>query len=165
MRKTESFLTLIVVRQRFAPAPRGGLRSPEATTCLSPYSGRINPTTDSAPVSITQTRRPNIHRLGAGKNARAPTTALDEPPAGGSGAVLGRINPTPRSHTSFDHPNPAPERSPAGDPQTTCLALYWRPCWIRVGGKRHALNQFICRQVWPEGAIGLKKLARPGCLV
>ncbi|NLH73110.1 MAG: hypothetical protein GX456_08670 [Verrucomicrobia bacterium] len=34
--------------------------------------GRINPTTDLAPVWFTQIRRQNFHRLGAGKNARAP---------------------------------------------------------------------------------------------
>ncbi|MDH7502191.1 MAG: hypothetical protein QHJ82_05675 [Verrucomicrobiota bacterium] len=34
--------------------------------------GRINTKTDLAPVSIRQIRCPNIHRLGAGKNARAP---------------------------------------------------------------------------------------------
>ncbi len=34
--KTESFLVLIVVPQRFAPAPTGGLQIPEATMCLSP---------------------------------------------------------------------------------------------------------------------------------
>ncbi|MGC8988758.1 MAG: hypothetical protein ACP5MD_01415 [Verrucomicrobiia bacterium] len=34
--------------------------------------GRINQATDRTRVSITQIRRPNIDRLGAGKNARAP---------------------------------------------------------------------------------------------
>ncbi|NLH72444.1 MAG: hypothetical protein GX456_05265 [Verrucomicrobia bacterium] len=36
--------------------------------------GRINVTTDRTPASITQTRRPIVDRLGAGKNARAPKT-------------------------------------------------------------------------------------------
>ncbi|HOK77015.1 MAG TPA: hypothetical protein PLW35_04745, partial [Verrucomicrobiota bacterium] len=34
--------------------------------------GRINPTTDRTPASITRIRCPNIHRLGAAKNGRAP---------------------------------------------------------------------------------------------
>jgi len=59
-------------------------------------------------------RRPNIHRLGAGKNARAPADALEETPAVGSAAVLGRINPTTDPTTCFDHANSAPECSPAG---------------------------------------------------
>jgi len=42
-----------------------------------------------------QILRPNVHRLGAGKNARAPAGALEETPAVGSADVLGRINPTP----------------------------------------------------------------------
>jgi len=40
-----------------------------------------------------QILRPIIHRLGAGKNARAPAGALEETPTLGSAAVLGRINP------------------------------------------------------------------------
>ncbi|MGC8990365.1 MAG: hypothetical protein ACP5MD_09610, partial [Verrucomicrobiia bacterium] len=36
--------------------------------------GRINQTTDRARASIMRIRRPNIHGLGAGKNARAPTS-------------------------------------------------------------------------------------------
>ncbi|HOK78876.1 MAG TPA: hypothetical protein PLW35_14290, partial [Verrucomicrobiota bacterium] len=37
--------------------------------------GRIDTTTDLAPVSITQIRRPIIDRLGAAKNGRAPARA------------------------------------------------------------------------------------------
>ncbi len=126
--KTETFLVLTAVRGRFGSAPTGPLQSPEATTCLSPYPyppadaleetpavgsaavpGRINPMTDRAPASITQTRRPIIHRLGAGKNARAPADALEIATTVGSAAVPGRINPSPRSYTSFDHPNPPPD--------------------------------------------------------
>ncbi len=47
------------------------------------------------PVSIMQILHPNVHRLGAGKNARAPASALEETRAIGSAAVLGRINPAP----------------------------------------------------------------------
>ncbi|NLH73670.1 MAG: hypothetical protein GX456_11505, partial [Verrucomicrobia bacterium] len=61
-----------------------------------------------------QILRPNFHRLGAGKNARAPAGALEETPALGSAAVLGRINPTTDPTTRFDHANPAPELSPVG---------------------------------------------------
>ncbi len=46
--------------------------------------GRINTTTDPAPVSITQILRPTIHRLGAGKNARAPAGAFEKTPASGA---------------------------------------------------------------------------------
>jgi len=45
------------------------------------------------PVSINQIRRPNIHRLNAGKNARAPARA-GKGNGAGSAAVPGRINPT-----------------------------------------------------------------------
>ncbi|NLH72633.1 MAG: hypothetical protein GX456_06235, partial [Verrucomicrobia bacterium] len=55
--------------------------------------GRIRPTTGCATVSITQTRRTNIHRLGAGKNARAPARG-GQSNGIGSAAVLGRIRPT-----------------------------------------------------------------------
>jgi len=58
---------------------------------------------------------PNVHRLGAGKNARAPAGALEETPAVGSAAVLGRINPTTDPTTRLDHANAAPEHSPAGE--------------------------------------------------
>ena len=37
--------------------------------------GRINPTTDVTPVSITQVRRPDLYRLGAATNGRAPASA------------------------------------------------------------------------------------------
>ncbi|NLH72101.1 MAG: hypothetical protein GX456_03490, partial [Verrucomicrobia bacterium] len=78
-------------------------------------------------VSIPQIGPPNIHRLGAAKNRRAPADALEKTPAGGSAAVLGRINVTTDPTTRFDHANPAPERSPAGDAQTACLSLYRHP--------------------------------------
>jgi len=64
-----------------------------------------------------QILRPNVHRLGAGKNARAPAGALEEAPTVGSAAVLGRINVTTDPTTRFDHANPAPECSPAGGGQ------------------------------------------------
>ncbi|NLH74950.1 MAG: hypothetical protein GX456_18030 [Verrucomicrobia bacterium] len=79
---------------------------------------------DRAPVSIRQIRRPIFDRLGAGKNARAPADALEETPAVGSAAVLGRINVTTDPTTRLDHANAASEHSPAGDAQTTCLS----PC-------------------------------------
>jgi len=69
------------------------------------------------PVSIMHIGPPNIHRLGAAKNRRAPAGALEKTPAGGSVAVLGRINVTTDPTTRFDHANPAPERSPAGGGQ------------------------------------------------
>ncbi|NLH73834.1 MAG: hypothetical protein GX456_12335, partial [Verrucomicrobia bacterium] len=80
--------------------------------------GRINPTTDRAPVSITQTLRPNIHRLGAGKNARAPARA-GKSNSPGSAAVLGRINPTT-------------DRAPASITQTM------RPTIHRLGAGKNA---------------------------
>ncbi|NLH73011.1 MAG: hypothetical protein GX456_08170 [Verrucomicrobia bacterium] len=55
------------------------------------------------PVSIPQIGPPNIHRLGAAKNRRAPACALEETPAVGSAAVLGRINPTTDPTTRLDH--------------------------------------------------------------
>jgi len=69
------------------------------------------------PVSIMQMLRPNIHRLGAGKNARAPAGALEQTPTVGSAAVLGRINVTTDPTTCLDHANAAPEHSPAGGGQ------------------------------------------------
>jgi len=72
-------------------------------------------------------RRPNIHRLGAGKNARAPAGALEETPTVGSAAVLGRINVTTDPTTRLDHANAAPEHSPTGDAQTMCLSPYRHP--------------------------------------
>jgi len=75
-----------------ARAPARAGESNGAASAAVP--GRIRPTTDRAPVSITQTLRPNIHRLGAGKNARAPARAgKNNGPR--SAAVPGRINPTP----------------------------------------------------------------------
>ncbi|NLH73293.1 MAG: hypothetical protein GX456_09595, partial [Verrucomicrobia bacterium] len=50
--------------------------------------------------------------------------ALEKAPALGSAAVPGRINPTTDLTTRFDHANPAPEHSPAGDAQTPCLSPY-----------------------------------------
>ena len=78
-------------------------------------------------VSIPQIGPPNIHRLGAAKNRRAPAGALEETPTVGSAAVLGRINVTTNPTTRFDHANAAPEHSPAGDAQTTCLSPYRHP--------------------------------------
>ncbi|NLH73537.1 MAG: hypothetical protein GX456_10835 [Verrucomicrobia bacterium] len=78
------------------------------------------------PVSIKQIRRPNTHRLGAAKNGRAPARA-GKGNGAGSAAVLGRINVTTDPTTSLDHANPAPEHSPAGDAQTTCLSPYRHP--------------------------------------
>ncbi len=72
-------------------------------------------------------RRPSIHRLGAGKNARAPAGALEETPTIGSAAVLGRINATTDPTTRLDHANAASEHSPAGDAQATCLSPYPHP--------------------------------------
>ncbi|NLH74535.1 MAG: hypothetical protein GX456_15915 [Verrucomicrobia bacterium] len=66
------------------------------------------------PVSITQISRPNIDRLGAAKNRRAPIDALETAMALGSAAVPGRIKPTPDRTTGFNHANPAPERPPVG---------------------------------------------------
>ncbi|NLH72949.1 MAG: hypothetical protein GX456_07835 [Verrucomicrobia bacterium] len=57
---------------------------------------------------------PNIHRLGAAKNRRAPANALEETPAVGSAAVLGRINVTTDPTTRLDHANAAPEHTPVG---------------------------------------------------
>ncbi|NLH71725.1 MAG: hypothetical protein GX456_01570, partial [Verrucomicrobia bacterium] len=58
--------------------------------------GRINPTTDLIPVSFTQIRRPNVHRLGAGKNARAPTARSKKQRRQERGR--------PRPHQSDDQP-------------------------------------------------------------
>jgi len=54
--------------------------------------GRINPMTDPASVSITYTGRPNIDRLGAGKNARTPAAIRKNPTALGA-------RPSPASST------------------------------------------------------------------
>ena len=78
-------------------------------------------------VSIPQIGQPNIHRLDAAKNRRAPASALEETPTVGSAAVLGRINPTTDRMPSLDHPSAAPGHSPAGDAQTTCLSPYRHP--------------------------------------
>ncbi len=59
------------------------------------------------PVSIKQTRRPNIYRLGAGKNARAPARAGETT----GGRERGRPRPhqrDTRSYTRFVHSNLAP---------------------------------------------------------
>jgi len=70
--------------------------------------GRINPTPDLTPGSFTQTRRRNVHRLGAGKNARAPARA-GKGNGARSAAVAGRIipttDPTPASFTQTRRPN------------------------------------------------------------
>ncbi len=60
--------------------------------------GRINPMTDRAPVSITQTRRPIFDRLGAGKNARAPARAGK----GNDGRERGRPRPHQRDNQPYD---------------------------------------------------------------
>ncbi|NLH72752.1 MAG: hypothetical protein GX456_06840, partial [Verrucomicrobia bacterium] len=78
-------------------------------------------------VSIPQIGPPNIHRLGAAKNRRAPAGALEETPTAGSAAVLGRINVTTDPRTRLDHTNAGREHSPAGDAQTTCLSPYRHP--------------------------------------
>ncbi|NLH73195.1 MAG: hypothetical protein GX456_09100 [Verrucomicrobia bacterium] len=75
-------------------------------------------------VSITQIGPPKMHRLGAAKNRRAPAGALQKTPTVGSAAVLGRINPTTDPMPRLHHANAAPEHSPAGDAQTTCLSPY-----------------------------------------
>jgi len=60
------------------------------------------------PVSFTQIRRPNLDRLGAAKNGRAPARAGASNGAG-SAAVPGRINPTtdrtPASITQIRQPS------------------------------------------------------------
>ncbi|NLH74511.1 MAG: hypothetical protein GX456_15790 [Verrucomicrobia bacterium] len=66
------------------------------------------------PVSIPQIGPPNIDRLDAAKNRRAPAGALEETPTAGSAAVLGRINPTTDPMPRLDHANAASEHSPAG---------------------------------------------------
>ncbi len=66
------------------------------------------------PVSIPQIGPPNLHRLNAAKNRRAPANALEETPTVGSAAVLGRNQPDNRSCTSFNHGNQPPEHSPVG---------------------------------------------------
>jgi len=66
------------------------------------------------PVSIPQIGPPNLHRLNAAKNRRAPAGALEQTPTVGSAAVLGRINLTTDPTSCFDHANPAPECSPVG---------------------------------------------------
>ncbi|HOK76613.1 MAG TPA: hypothetical protein PLW35_02705 [Verrucomicrobiota bacterium] len=68
-----------------------------------------------------------MDRLGAGKNARAPADALENPTAVGSAAVLGRINPMTDLTTRFDHAH-----APAGhsrQPQVHLLGtnLAYRP--------------------------------------
>ncbi|NLH74771.1 MAG: hypothetical protein GX456_17110, partial [Verrucomicrobia bacterium] len=70
--------------------------------------GRINPMTGRVPVSITQNRRPSVHRLGAGKNARAPARG------GRSNGARERGRPWPhqsddRSCTCFNHANASPD--------------------------------------------------------
>ncbi|NLH72191.1 MAG: hypothetical protein GX456_03980 [Verrucomicrobia bacterium] len=82
---------------------------------------------DRRRVSIPQIGPPNIHRLGAAKNRRAPAGALQKAPSVGSAAVLGRINVTTDPTTRLDHANAAPEHSPAGDAPTTCLSPYRHP--------------------------------------
>ncbi len=72
-------------------APQGAGKSNGVGSAAVP--GRINPTTDRAPVSITQTCDPIFDRLGAGKNARAPARGGKSNGAGNA-AVPGRINPT-----------------------------------------------------------------------
>ncbi|NLH73223.1 MAG: hypothetical protein GX456_09240, partial [Verrucomicrobia bacterium] len=47
----------------------------------------------------------------------SPAGALEETPALGSAAVLGRINPMTDLTTSFIHANPAPKPPPAGGGQ------------------------------------------------
>ncbi len=72
--------------------------------------------TDNAPVSFTQTRRPKVYLLGAGKNARAPARG-GKSNGLGSAAVLGRINPMTDRTTGFGHANRTTEHSPAGGGQ------------------------------------------------
>ncbi|NLH72345.1 MAG: hypothetical protein GX456_04760, partial [Verrucomicrobia bacterium] len=75
-------------KSRRTPA-RAGKRNGAGSAAVP---GRINPTTDLAPVSIMQTRRLIFDRLGAGKNARAPARA-GKGNGARSAAVPGRINP------------------------------------------------------------------------
>ncbi|HOK77079.1 MAG TPA: hypothetical protein PLW35_05080 [Verrucomicrobiota bacterium] len=135
-------------KNRRAPA-RAGKRNGAGSAAVL---GRISPTTDRAPVSITQTRRPNIDRLGAGKNARAPARA-GKGNGAGSAAVLGRINVTTDPTTSLDHANPAPEHSPVGDAQTTCLSPYRHPRGTSADfGNRGSAQGTICSACRNPGA-------------
>ncbi|NLH72298.1 MAG: hypothetical protein GX456_04525 [Verrucomicrobia bacterium] len=94
-----------------ARAPARGGKSNGVRSAAVP--GRINTTTDNAPVSFTQTRRPKVYLLGAGKNARAPARG-GKSNGVRSAAVPGRINPMTDRTTGFDHANLVSERSPAG---------------------------------------------------
>ncbi len=68
------------VKNRRAPA-RGGKGNGAGSAAVP---GRINATTDLAPVSITQIRRPNVDRLAAAKNGRAPIDAVEKAMAPGA---------------------------------------------------------------------------------
>ncbi|HOK76127.1 MAG TPA: hypothetical protein PLW35_00225 [Verrucomicrobiota bacterium] len=60
-----------------------------------------------------QIRRPNIDRLGAAKNRRAPATRWKTQPRRERGRPRPQ-QPDDRWYTGFDDANPAPEHSPAG---------------------------------------------------
>jgi len=65
--------------------PRSCQRAGQAIAVGSaPVLGRINPTTDVTPVSITQIRHPNLYRSVAAKNGRARAPAKAPTQRGGS---------------------------------------------------------------------------------
>jgi len=95
-----------------SPRSRNALGKPKAVRSAA-VPGRINPTPDLTPVSFTQIWRPTVHRLGAGKNARAPA-ARRKPQRRRERGRPRPHQPDDRSHTRFIHANPAPEHRPAG---------------------------------------------------
>ncbi|NLH72597.1 MAG: hypothetical protein GX456_06050, partial [Verrucomicrobia bacterium] len=82
-----------------------------------------------------QIGRPNMHRLGAGKNARAPAR-VGKGNGAGSAAVPGRIGPMTDRTTRFDQVNLTTEHAPAGGGQE-CLrsCTRWKRQWRRERGR------------------------------
>ena len=117
---------MVITLRHFLVSPVQGLWSPSpallhALEKATASGARPSPAASTRrpilrPVSMTQIGGPNIDRLGAAKNRRAPARA-GKGNGAGSAAVLGRINVTTDPTTCFDHANPEPECSPAGGGQ------------------------------------------------
>ncbi|NLH75033.1 MAG: hypothetical protein GX456_18455 [Verrucomicrobia bacterium] len=99
------------VRRRIAALPQGVGNCNGAGSAA--VLGRINPTADRAPASITQIRRPIFHRLGAAKNRRAPTGRWKSQRQRERGRPRPH-QPDERSCTCFNHANPTTDLWPAG---------------------------------------------------
>ena len=104
--------------------------------------GRINPTTDLIPVSFTQIRRPNIHRLGAAKNRRAPATRWENQRRSGA-------RPSPAASTRHQILHPFHSRKSGARPFTGWGRARMPALPQRVGNRNGAGSAAVLGRINP----------------